>query len=112
MNRRAGLAGGPLLAICCLIFVLFLIAATIVLALIPVYLPNKTVSTSNEMNYFIYEMFFLSCGMSILGAGSEPYYFTMNPDQPLTGPDGELDDTARTDLGQQVDNLNCYSHII
>lgn len=85
--RRAGLAGGPLLAICCLIFVLFLIAATIVLALIPVYLPNKTVSTS---------------------AGSEPYYFTMTPDQPLTGPDGELDDTARTDLGQQIDKAQGF----
>jgi len=40
LNRR-GFTQGPLLAICCLGIILFLIAASIVLALIPVYIPQK-----------------------------------------------------------------------
>ncbi|CAF1316001.1 unnamed protein product [Adineta steineri] len=47
-NRRSGLAAsGPLLAICCLGFILFLIAATIVLALIPVYLSTRGSTSSS-----------------------------------------------------------------
>ncbi|CAF1438451.1 unnamed protein product [Adineta steineri] len=41
-------AGGPILAICCLGFILFLIAATIVLALIPVYLSTRSGSSSSS----------------------------------------------------------------
>ena len=40
----------PLAAICCLGLVGFLIAATIVLALIPVYLPSKDVTVKNNNN--------------------------------------------------------------
>jgi len=39
--RGGILASGPLLAVCCLLFILFLIAATVVLALIPVYVSSK-----------------------------------------------------------------------
>jgi len=37
----------PLAGICCLGLIGFLIAATIVLALIPLYLPNKQVTVNN-----------------------------------------------------------------
>ncbi|CAF0888848.1 unnamed protein product [Adineta steineri] len=48
-NRRAGFAAGaPILAICCLGFILFLIAATIVLALIPVYLSKRSGGSSSS----------------------------------------------------------------
>jgi hypothetical protein len=43
LNRR-GFTQGPILAICCLGIILFLIAATIVLALIPLYIPKKTLT--------------------------------------------------------------------
>jgi len=47
--RRTGLFGaGPILAICCLLFIAFLIAATIVLALIPVYLPHKNATPASN----------------------------------------------------------------
>ncbi|CAF0838325.1 unnamed protein product [Adineta steineri] len=50
-NRRAGFAAGaPILAICCLGFILFLIAATIVLALIPVYLSKRSGGSSSSMS--------------------------------------------------------------
>ncbi|CAF0888570.1 unnamed protein product [Adineta steineri] len=55
-NRRGGLAAsGPLLAICCLGFILFLIAATIVLALIPVYLSTRG-SSSSSANTASYQL--------------------------------------------------------
>jgi len=44
MATRNPTAAYPLLAICCAGLVLFGIAATIVLALIPLYLPTKTVT--------------------------------------------------------------------
>ncbi|CAF4347242.1 unnamed protein product, partial [Adineta steineri] len=48
-NRETGFtAGGPILAICCLGFVIFLIAATIVLALIPVYLSKRSGGSSSS----------------------------------------------------------------
>lgn len=37
----------PLLAIGCVVLVLFAIAATVVLGLIPVYLPKQTAASSN-----------------------------------------------------------------
>jgi hypothetical protein len=46
--NRQGLANGPLLAICLFTLILFLIAATIVLALIPIYLPTRDVTPSIE----------------------------------------------------------------
>ncbi|UJR14942.1 hypothetical protein I4U23_001923 [Adineta vaga] len=46
---RSGLAAsGPILAICCLLFILFLIASTIVLALIPVYLSTRDSTSSSK----------------------------------------------------------------
>ncbi|CAF3277301.1 unnamed protein product [Rotaria sp. Silwood2] len=45
-RRRRGLVGGPLLFICCVLSVLFLVAATIILSLIPVYLPTKVLKLS------------------------------------------------------------------
>jgi len=50
--QRGGLAGIPLLAVCCLLFLLFLIAATIVLALIPVYLQAKNVQQGGRSQTF------------------------------------------------------------
>jgi hypothetical protein len=47
MATRNPTAGYPLLAICCAGLVLFGIAATIVLALIPLYLPRKTVTDAS-----------------------------------------------------------------
>jgi hypothetical protein len=44
MAVRNSSAAYPLLAICCAALVLFAIATTIVLALIPVYLPSKSVT--------------------------------------------------------------------
>ncbi|CAF1361917.1 unnamed protein product [Rotaria sordida] len=50
--RRKDSALGQLLCIGCTIFVLFLVAATIVLALIPLYLPKKTVTPSEYSQYY------------------------------------------------------------
>jgi len=46
---------GPILAVCCLGIILFLIAATIVLALIPVYLPNRGLQAggTSSVNSFV-----------------------------------------------------------
>jgi hypothetical protein len=52
-GRAGGFAAGPLLAICCLATILFLIAATIVLALIPIYLPTKSATAGTTQNYFL-----------------------------------------------------------
>lgn len=51
---RGGLAAsGPILAICCLLFILFLIASTIVLALIPVYLSRRDGNSGRSRNYLL-----------------------------------------------------------
>ncbi|UJR14941.1 hypothetical protein I4U23_001922 [Adineta vaga] len=52
---RTGLAAsGPILAICCLLFILFLIASTIVLALIPVYLSTRdSTATGKSPSYLL-----------------------------------------------------------
>jgi len=50
LNRR-GLGGLPILALCCLLFILFLIASTIVLALIPVYIQPKEATRGMENIY-------------------------------------------------------------
>ncbi|CAF2672016.1 unnamed protein product [Rotaria sp. Silwood2] len=53
--RGGGAAALPLAAIGCLCILLFLLAATIVLALIPVYLPKKDISnlSSTATKYFV-----------------------------------------------------------
>jgi hypothetical protein len=47
MAVRNSSAAYPLLAICCAGLVLFTIAAAIVLALIPIYLPSKSVTLAS-----------------------------------------------------------------
>jgi len=78
VRRRA--FNAPLAAICCLGLILFLIAATIVLALIPIYLPRKDVSTDGTTN---------------------PFSFTLTPDQTL-GDDGPLSADAQNDLANSI----------
>jgi len=79
--RTRGLAGGPLLGICCLFIIGFLIAATIVLALIPVYIPRKgNASTSTAV--------------------SNPFIGDTNTD---LGNDGNFDANARAALSSGVD---------
>jgi hypothetical protein len=87
---RRGFTQGPLLAICCLGIILFLIAATIVLALIPLYIPKKTLTP---------------------GGTSSSNSFTLTPqrsgrkrdasNQPL-GDDGNLDATATANINSAV----------
>jgi len=86
---RRGFTQGPLLAICCLGIILFLIAATIVLALIPLYIPQK-VATASSTN---------------------PYTFTFSPNSAgrkrqtintFNGTDGTLDSTATTRFTQAI----------
>jgi len=71
--RRGGLGAAPLLAICCLAFILLLIASTIVLSLIPIYLPAK----------------------GTVGDGlTRAVFFRLTPNMTL-GNDGTLDDNNR-----------------
>jgi hypothetical protein len=81
-GRSGGLATGPILAICCLLFILFLIATTIILALIPVYLPRKDVTTS--------------------AASNSPYYIVGNLGQ-SPGGDTALDAANRARVAQSLD---------
>ncbi|CAF0862929.1 unnamed protein product [Adineta steineri] len=82
-NRGSGLAaGGPLLAICCLGFILFLIAATIVLALIPVYLSKRGGGTPSTT--------------------TPTYLLTMNS-RTVPLPEGNLDSASLADVGASVD---------
>jgi hypothetical protein len=52
--RRTGLAASaPVLAICCLLFILFVIAAVIILALIPVYVARNNSINVPTYTYYI-----------------------------------------------------------
>ncbi|CAF1315745.1 unnamed protein product [Adineta steineri] len=88
-SRGAGLsAGAPILAICCLGFILFLIAATIVLALIPVYLSKRSGSSSSS--------------------SSPRYYAVMNPATALS--EGILDSQSLSNINTaMVSALNLQS---
>ncbi|CAF0838065.1 unnamed protein product [Adineta steineri] len=88
-NRRSGLAAsGPLLAICCLGFILFLIAATIVLALIPVYLSTRgSTSSSNTKNYVM--------TMTPPGSGKR---------DSSSIPEGSIDSTTITNINNAVNS--------
>jgi len=48
MAIRAAPAAFPMIAICCLALILFTIAATIVLSLIPVYLSTRDATLNNK----------------------------------------------------------------
>jgi len=69
----------PLAAICCLGLILFLIAATIVLALIPIYLPRKDANAGT----------------------TNPFAFTLTPNQRL-GDDGPLSADAQNSLANSI----------
>jgi hypothetical protein len=76
-SGRSGLAAnGALLAVCCLALILFLIAATIVLALIPVYLPSRSATLTRT---------------------TQTYYFVLTPNGTI-GDDGTLSSTDSTTL--------------
>jgi len=77
VRRRA--FNAPLAAICCLGLILLLIAATIVLALIPIYLPRKDVNAGT----------------------TNPFSFTLTPDQTL-GDDGPLSADAQNSLANSI----------
>jgi len=77
--QRSGF-NAPLAAICCLALVLFLIAATIVLALIPLYIPTKDATA---------------------GGNTNTYYFLMTPNQTL-GDDGSLSDDATNTVSDAI----------
>jgi len=79
-GRSGGLASAPILAICCLLFILFLIAATIILALIPVYLQRKNVQTTS----------------------TTPFYASGTLDQSAGG-DTALDATNRASLARAIE---------
>ncbi|CAF1278527.1 unnamed protein product [Adineta ricciae] len=73
-------ANAPILAICALFFVFFLIAGTIVLALIPIYLSTKDVAAVGR---------------------SSTYYATMTPDVSL--PEGTLDAQSLKNINNELD---------
>jgi len=78
--RRGGLGAAPLLAICCLAFILLLIASTIVLSLIPIYLPAK----------------------GTVGDGlTRAVFFRLTPNATLEN-DGVLDDNNRIIISQAL----------
>ncbi|CAF1073054.1 unnamed protein product [Adineta steineri] len=82
-NRGSGLAAGsPILAICCLGFILFMIAATIVLALIPVYLSKRSGGSPRTT--------------------TPTYLLTMNS-RTVALPEGNLDSPSLADVGASVD---------
>ncbi|CAF0915925.1 unnamed protein product [Adineta steineri] len=82
-NRGSGLAASsPILAICCLGFILFMIAATIVLALIPVYLSKRSGGTPRTT--------------------TPTYLLTMNS-RTVALPEGNLDSPSLADVGVSVD---------
>jgi hypothetical protein len=91
--RRGGISG-PLAAMLCLGVILFLIAATIVLALIPVYLPSRNAQQTGT---------------------TKTYYFVLSPNQTL-GDDGILSNSASiTSLEQAISSalgLNVNSFVI
>jgi hypothetical protein len=72
---------GPLLALCCLMFILFLIAATIVLALIPIYLPAKNANLNNN---------------------SPSYYFLLTPNGTAIPYNGPLTQPALTQIANAI----------
>ncbi|CAF0838381.1 unnamed protein product [Adineta steineri] len=88
-NRETGFsASGPILAICCLGFVIFLIAATIVLALIPVYLSKRSGGSSSS--------------------STPRYTMIMNPGTAL--PEGTLNSQSLSNINSAMNNaLNLQS---
>jgi len=79
-RRRGILAGGPILAVCCLGIILFLIASTIVLALIPVYLPTRNTN---------------------LGGTTQTFFFLLTPNVTL-GDDGTLSPAAEAAIANAI----------
>ncbi|CAF0860702.1 unnamed protein product [Adineta steineri] len=80
MVRAGGIAAAPILAGACILFIMFVIASTIVLALIPTYLTTKSIAKS-----------------------SIAYYCTATYDGSL-GSDGDLDATARAAFARSMEH--------
>ncbi|UJR14944.1 hypothetical protein I4U23_001925 [Adineta vaga] len=90
---RSGLAAsGPILAICCLLFILFLIASTIVLALIPVYLSTRDITATGKSPSYL-----LTADPTAITdtSGKRADYSSFDADQ-------ELDSDSRTNTANAV----------
>ncbi|CAF1028808.1 unnamed protein product [Rotaria sordida] len=77
-RRKAAYISIPILSICCLLLAVFLIASTVLLSLIPIFLPKKDVSWT-----------------------SPTYFLTIDFDGSL-GSDGSLDSAAREAFASKV----------
>lgn len=99
-NRsRFAAIGAPLIAICCLGAAAFIIATTIVLSLIPLYIPAKTATAAGKR--WIISSHNLHIKLISFRIGTRDYLLAMDLAAPI-GADGTLDTSARQSLGPQV----------
>jgi hypothetical protein len=90
----------PLAAICCLGILCLLIAGTIVLALIPIYLPTRQINTvTNNSNGTISIFFLFELKKNLGFLDSNIFYLEYSADaNPATSQSGSLTNTDEVEL--------------